>query len=137
MSALLEGSPMVKGKTALVTGSTSGIGLGIATRRAAEGANIVLNGFGDAAQIEALRKDLAAKNGVQVVYDGADMTKPDAIVAMMKKAIDNFGAVDVLVNNAGVQHVAPVDEFPVEKWDLISALNLSFGFTPRGSRCRR
>jgi 3-hydroxybutyrate dehydrogenase len=119
---------MVKGKTALVTGSTSGIGLGIATRLAADGANIVLNGFGDAGQIEALRKDLAAKNGVQVVYDGADMTKPDAITAMMKKAIDRFGAVDILVNNAGVQHVAPVDEFPVEKWDLIIALNLSSAF---------
>jgi len=119
---------MVKGKTALVTGSTSGIGLGIATRLAAEGANIVLNGFGDAAQIEALRKDLAAKNGVQVVYDGADMTKPDAIAAMMKKAIDRFGAIDILVNNAGVQHVAPVDEFPVDKWDLIIALNLSSAF---------
>jgi len=119
---------MVKGKTALVTGSTSGIGLGIATRLAADGANIVLNGFGDAAQIEALRKDLAAKNGVQVVYDGADMTKPDAIAAMMKRAIDKFGAVDILVNNAGVQHVAPVDEFPVDKWDLIIALNLSSAF---------
>ena len=119
---------MVKGKTALVTGSTSGIGLGIATRLAAEGAHIVLNGFGDAAQIEALRKDLAAKNGVQVVYDGADMTKPDAIAAMMKKAIDQFGAIDILVNNAGVQHVAPVDEFPVDKWDLIIALNLSSAF---------
>jgi 3-hydroxybutyrate dehydrogenase len=119
---------MVKGKTALVTGSTSGIGLGIATRLAAEGANIILNGFGDAAQIEALRKDLAAKNGVQVVYDGADMTKPDAIAAMMKKAIDKFGAIDILVNNAGVQHVAPVDEFPVDKWDLIIALNLSSAF---------
>ncbi|HZS67741.1 MAG TPA: 3-hydroxybutyrate dehydrogenase [Burkholderiales bacterium] len=119
---------MVKGKTALVTGSTSGIGLGIATRLAADGANIVLNGFGDAAQIEALRKDLAAKNGVQVVYDGADMTKPDAIAAMMKKAIDKFGAIDILVNNAGVQHVAPVDEFPVDKWDLIIALNLSSAF---------
>ena len=88
----------------------------------------MLNGFGDAAQIEALRKDLAAKNGVQVVYDGADMTKPDAIAAMMKKAIDKFGAVDILVNNAGVQHVAPVDEFPVDKWDLIIALNLSSAF---------
>jgi len=119
---------MVKGKTALVTGSTSGIGLGIATRLAADGANIVLNGFGDAAQIEALRKDLAAKNGVQVVYDGADMTKPDAVAAMMKRAIDKFGAVDILVNNAGVQHVAPVDEFPVDKWDLIIALNLSSAF---------
>src|SRR3954466_2799338 len=98
MSASLEGSPMVKGKTALVTGSTSGIGLGIATRLAADGANIVLNGFGDAGRLEAMRKELAAKNGVQVMSDGADMTKPDAIVAMMKKAIDKFGAVDILVN---------------------------------------
>ena len=119
---------MLKGKTALVTGSTSGIGQGIATRLAAEGANIVLNGFGDAAQIEALRKELAAKNGVEVAYDGADMTKPDAVAAMMKKAIDRFGAVDILVNNAGVQHVAPVDEFPVDKWDLVIALNLSSAF---------
>jgi len=119
---------MLKGKTALVTGSTSGIGLGIATRLAAEGANVVLNGFGDASQIESLRKDLARKNGVEVAYDAADMTKPEAIRAMVEKAAAKFGAVDILVNNAGIQHVAPVDEFPVEKWDAIIAINLSSAF---------
>jgi 3-hydroxybutyrate dehydrogenase len=119
---------MLKGKTALVTGSTSGIGLGIATRLAAEGANIVLNGFGDAAQIESLRKELAAKNKVGVIYDAADMTRPETIAAMVEKAVAKFGAVDVLVNNAGIQHVAPVDEFPVDKWDAIIAINLSSAF---------
>ena len=119
---------MLKGKTALVTGSTSGIGLGIAQRLAAEGANLVLNGFGDAAQIEALRKELAGKNGVKVIYDGADMSKPESIAAMMSKAIAEFGAVDVLVNNAGIQHVAPVDEFPPDKWDAIIAINLTSAF---------
>jgi len=119
---------MLKGKTALVTGSTSGIGLGIATRLAKDGANIVLNGFGDAAEIEALRKKLAAQCKVEVVYDGADMLKPETIAAMLRKAIERFGAVDVLVNNAGIQHVAPVDEFPVDKWDAIIAINLSSAF---------
>ena len=119
---------MLKGKTALVTGSTSGIGLGIATRFAAEGANLVLNGFGNAAEIEALRAKLAAQHKVTVVYDGADMTKPETIAEMVRKAIDRFGAVDVLVNNAGIQHVAPVDEFPVDKWDAIIAINLSSAF---------
>jgi 3-hydroxybutyrate dehydrogenase len=119
---------MLKGKTALVTGSTSGIGLGIATRLAAEGANIVLNGFGQAAAIEALRTELAAKPRVRVTYDRADMTKPESIAAMVKKAIAEFGAVDVLVNNAGIQHVAPVDEFPVAQWDAIIAINLSSAF---------
>ncbi len=119
---------MLKGKTALVTGSTSGIGLGIATRLAAEGANVVLNGFGDAREIESLRKNLAGKNNVEVLYDAADMTKPDAIRAMVEKAVARFGAVDILVNNAGIQHVAPVDEFPVDKWDAIIAINLSSAF---------
>jgi len=119
---------MLKGKTALVTGSTSGIGLGIAQRLAAEGANLVLNGFGDAGEIEALRAKLAAQHKITAIYDGADMSKPDAIAAMMRKAIERFGAVDVLVNNAGIQHVAPVDEFPVEKWDAIIAINLSSAF---------
>jgi len=119
---------MLKGKTALVTGSTSGIGLGIATRFAAEGANLVLNGFGDAAEIEALRARLAAQHKVTVLYDGADMQKPETIAAMLRKAIERFGAVDVLVNNAGIQHVAPVDEFPVDKWDAIIAINLSSAF---------
>jgi 3-hydroxybutyrate dehydrogenase len=119
---------MFKGKTALVTGSTSGIGLGIATRLAAEGANIILNGFGDAKEIEAIRKELTVKNGVAVVYDGADMSKGDAIAAMMKSAIAEFGAIDILINNAGIQHVAPVDDFPVAKWDAILAINLSAAF---------
>jgi 3-hydroxybutyrate dehydrogenase len=119
---------MLKGKTALVTGSTSGIGLGIAERLAAEGANIVLNGFGEASQIESLRKELAAKNKVEVLYDAADMTRPETIRAMVEKALARFGAVDILVNNAGIQHVAPVDEFPVEKWDAIIAINLSSAF---------
>ena len=118
----------IKGKTALVTGSTSGIGLGIASRLAAEGANIVLNGFGGAAEIERLRAQLAAAHGVSVIYDGADMTKPAAIAAMVGKAIAQFGAVDILVNNAGIQHVAPVDEFPLDKWDAIIAINLSSSF---------
>jgi 3-hydroxybutyrate dehydrogenase len=119
---------MLNGKTALVTGSTSGIGLGIATRLAAEGANIVLNGFGGAAEIERLRARLAAEHDVTVVYDGADMTKPDAIAEMLGQAIARFGAVDILVNNAGIQHVAPVDEFPLDKWDAIIAINLSSSF---------
>jgi len=119
---------MLKGKTALVTGSTSGIGLGIATRLAGEGANIVLNGFGEAGEIEALRAKLAAQHKVTVLYDGADMLKPETIAAMLRKAIERFGAVDVLVNNAGIQHVAPVDEFPVDKWDAIIAINLSSAF---------
>ena len=119
---------MLKGKTALVTGSTSGIGLGIAQRLAAEGASIVLNGFGEAADIEKLRRQIASQYGVKVAYDGADMTRPDSIAAMMQKAIAEFGAVDVLVNNAGIQHVAPVDEFPLDKWDAIIAINLSSAF---------
>jgi 3-hydroxybutyrate dehydrogenase len=119
---------MLKGKTALVTGSTSGIGLGIATRMAAEGANVVLNGFGEPRAIEGLRADLSSRYGVEVVYDAADMAKPDAIRAMVEKAAAKFGAVDVLVNNAGIQHVAPVDEFPLDKWDAIIAINLSSAF---------
>jgi 3-hydroxybutyrate dehydrogenase len=119
---------MFKGKTALVTGSTSGIGLGIAERLAAEGANIVLNGFGDVAEIERLRRDLAARHKVSVVYDAADMSKPEAIAAMVTNAVREFGAIDLLVNNAGIQHVAPVDDFPVAKWDAIIAINLSAAF---------
>jgi len=119
---------MLKGKTALVTGSTSGIGLGIAHELAAQGANIVLNGFGDAAEIESLRTALERTHGVTVRYDGADMSRGDAIEAMMRRALEEFGCVDVLVNNAGIQHVAPVDEFPVAKWDAILAINLSAAF---------
>ena len=119
---------MLKGRTALVTGSTSGIGLGIATRLAAEGANIVLNGFGERGEIERLIAQLKGEHQVQATYDAADMTKPAAIAAMLEKAIAQFGAVDVLVNNAGIQHVAPVDEFPLDKWDAIIAINLSSSF---------
>src|SRR5688500_14383212 len=118
---------MLKGKTALVTGSTSGIGLGIATRLAAEGANIVLNGFGERTEIERISAELK-KHGVSVAYHAADMTKPAEIAAMLGEAIAQFGAVDVLVNNAGIQHVAPVDEFPPDKWDAIIAINLSSSF---------
>ena len=119
---------MLKDKTALITGSTSGIGLGIATRLAAEGANVVLNGFGDPREIESLRKNLAGSTKVEVLYDNADMTRPETIRAMVEKAVARFGAVDILVNNAGIQHVAPVDEFPAEKWDAIIAINLSSAF---------
>ena len=119
---------MLKGKTALVTGSTSGIGLGIATAFAARGADIVLNGFGDPGEIHRLARDLAAEHGVVVHYDGADLTRQDAIEGMMSRAIGRFGAIDVLVNNAGMQHVAPVDEFPVDKWNAILALNLTASF---------
>jgi 3-hydroxybutyrate dehydrogenase len=117
-----------KGKTALVTGSTSGIGLGIAQRLAADGANIVLNGFGEAAEIERLRAGLAAEHRVSVVYDGADVSKPEAIAAMVANASREFGGIDLLINNAGIQHVAPVDDFPVAKWDAIIAINLSAAF---------
>ncbi|HET7778964.1 MAG TPA: 3-hydroxybutyrate dehydrogenase [Rudaea sp.] len=118
----------LKNKTALVTGSTSGIGLGIARAFAREGANVILNGFGDAAEIESLRAGIEHDFGVKARYDGADMSKPDAIEAMMKKAIAEFGGIDVLVNNAGIQHVAPVEEFPPAKWDAILAINLSAAF---------
>jgi 3-hydroxybutyrate dehydrogenase len=115
---------MLKGKTALVTGSTSGIGLGLAVALAKEGANIVLNGFGDA---EGPKAEIAAL-GVQVAYHGADMSKPQEIEAMMKFAADRFGRVDILVNNAGIQHVAPVEDFPPERWDAVIAINLSSAF---------
>jgi 3-hydroxybutyrate dehydrogenase len=119
---------MLQGKVALVTGSTSGIGLGIAGALAAQGAHIILNGFGDAAAIEATRAKLASTHGVRVHYDGADMSKAVAIEGLIGRIDAEFGGVDILVNNAGVQHVAPVDEFPVDKWDLILALNLSAAF---------
>lgn len=119
---------MLKGKTAVVTGSTSGIGLGIAEGFAKEGVNLVLNGFGDAAEIEAIRAGLASKFGIKVTYDGADMSKPDEIEAMMRKAAADFGGVDILVNNAGIQHVCPVEDFPTAKWDAIIAINLSSAF---------
>lgn len=119
---------MLKGKTAVVTGSTSGIGLGIAEGFAKEGVNLVLNGFGDATEIEAIRAGLASKFGIKVTYDGADMSKPEQIEAMMKKAAVDFGGVDILVNNAGIQHVCPVEDFPTAKWDAIIAINMSSAF---------
>jgi 3-hydroxybutyrate dehydrogenase len=121
-------SNTLKGKAALVTGSTSGIGLGIARALAAQGANIVFNGFGDAKEIEALQADINRQYDVKTAYHGADMSKPAEIEAMMKFAAEQFGAIDILVNNAGIQHVANVEDFPVEKWDAIIAINLSSAF---------
>jgi 3-hydroxybutyrate dehydrogenase len=118
----------LQGKTALVTGSTSGIGLGIAKALAAAGANIIINGFGDADAIEAERAALAVLNGGKAVYDGADLTKPDAIAKMFARADKDLGGVDILVNNAGMQFVAPIEDFPPEKWDMIIALNLTASF---------
>ncbi|MGV1682683.1 3-hydroxybutyrate dehydrogenase [Sphingopyxis sp. NJF-3] len=118
----------LKGKTALVTGSTSGIGLGIAKALAAHGANIIINGFGDADAIEAERKALEGVKGAKAAYDGADLTKPDAIGKMFARADKEMGGVDILVNNAGTQFVSPIEDFPPEKWDLILALNLSSAF---------
>lgn len=119
---------MLKGKTALVTGSTSGIGKAIATRLAADGANVILNGFGDAKEIEALRAGIERDHKVKAAFSGADLTKPEAIEAMMAEAAAQFGGVDILVNNAGTQFVSPIEDFPVAKWDLILALNLSSAF---------
>lgn len=116
------------GKSALVTGSTSGIGLAIARALAAEGANVMLNGFGDAAGIERTRLVLAAECGVEVRYSPADMTRPDEIAAMVRSAEEAFGSLDILCANAGIQHVSQVEDFPVEKWDAIIAINLSAAF---------
>ena len=119
---------MLNGKTALVTGSTSGIGLGIAKTLAAQGANIVLNGFGDVDGSRAAVLEAGKAHGVKVAYHGADMNRPEEIEDMMKYAAGQFGRVDILVNNAGIQHVAPVESFPPEKWDSIIAINLSSAF---------
>ncbi|MDP3425191.1 MAG: 3-hydroxybutyrate dehydrogenase [Burkholderiaceae bacterium] len=115
---------MLKNKTALVTGSTSGIGLGIAKALASQSANIMLNGFGD---VEGAKAEVAAL-GVQVGYHGADMSKPADIEAMMAAAAEQFGRVDILVNNAGIQYVAPIEQFPAERWDAIIAINLTSAF---------
>jgi 3-hydroxybutyrate dehydrogenase len=122
------GARPLEGKVALVTGSTSGIGLGIAERLASDGACVVLNGFGDRMEIERTRDRIAFDNGVQVAYSDADLSDPSAVSAMIAFARDAVGEIDILVNNAGIQHVAPVDEFPMAKWDAILAINLSSAF---------
>ena len=119
---------MLKNKNAIVTGSTSGIGMAIAYSFAKAGCNIMLNGFGDKAAIDAEMAAIATKFKVQVDYSPADMSKPDQIAAMVKQCETRFGSVDILVNNAGIQHTAPLDEFPDEKWDAILAINLSSAF---------
>jgi 3-hydroxybutyrate dehydrogenase len=119
---------MLKGKSALVTGSTSGIGLGIARALAAQGANVALNGFGDKAAIEKLRAGLEKEFGVKAVYSAADMSKPAEIADMVRTSEKTFGSLDVLVNNAGIQFVSPIEDFPIEKWDQIIAINLSAAF---------
>jgi len=119
---------MPEGCVAVVTGSTSGIGLGIAEALACEGIDIVLNGFGDAHEIEALRERLAEEAGVRVTYTGADMSQPAEVRGMITRATRELGHVDILVNNAGIQHTAPVHEFPAERWDAILAVNLSAAF---------
>ena len=118
----------LKGQAAIVTGSTSGIGQAMAHALAAEGVDILLNGFGDPAKIEADRAALEKSAGVRVLYHPADMTKPDQIADMVATAHRDFGRLDILLNNAGIQHVAPVEDFPAEKWDAIIAINLTSAF---------
>jgi 3-hydroxybutyrate dehydrogenase len=119
---------MLHGKTAIVTGSTSGIGQGIAEALAAQGCDIALNGFGDPAAIEQLRRDIADRHGVRVEYFAADMAKPSEIRGLVAAVVERFGSFDILVNNAGIQHVAPIEEFPEERWDAVIAINLSAAF---------
>ncbi len=119
---------MLNGKTAVVTGSTSGIGLGIANALAAQGAEVMINGFGDAAEIEKLRLGLERLSGARAFYHDADMSKPGEVAALVLDAERLFGKVDILVNNAGIQHVAPIEEFPAEKWDMVLAINLTSSF---------
>jgi 3-hydroxybutyrate dehydrogenase len=128
MSSTPSTGQSLSGKTALVTGSTSGIGLGIARALAAQGANIVFNGFGDAAEIAALLAATAREFGVRTDHHNADMSKAAEIEALFAHAAGHFGGIDVLVNNAGIQFVANVEEFPVEKWDAIIAINLTSAF---------
>lgn len=118
----------LQGKTALVTGSTSGIGLGIARALAQQGAHILLNGFGDADEIKALQTAMEKDFGIKTIYHAADMAKPAEITAMMQVASEKFGGADILVNNAGIQHVANIEDFPIDKWDAIIAINLSSAF---------
>src|SRR5947208_10718766 len=119
---------MAKAKAAVVTGSTSGIGLAIARALAREATNVMLNGFGDAGEIEKTRAEVERQCGVRALYSAADMSKPAEIAEMIRTAEQAFGGIDILVNNAGIQHVAPVEEFPIEKWDQIIAINLSSAF---------
>jgi 3-hydroxybutyrate dehydrogenase len=119
--------PLVK-RRALVTGSTSGIGLAIARALAGQGSDVVLNGFGQAEEIEKTRAAIESEFGVKALYDGADMTKPDEIAAMVKNAEEGLGGVDILVNNAGIQFVSPIEDFPIDKWNAILAINLSSAF---------
>ena len=119
---------MLKQKSAIVTGSTSGIGLGIARALAEQGADIMLNGFGNPQEIEFTRAELQRQFGVKVRYSGADMSKPDEVRALAELARAEFGKVDIVVNNAGIQHVAPIEDFPDEKWDAVLAINLSSAF---------
>ena len=119
---------MLRGKTAIVTGSTSGIGLGIASALAAEGCDVMLNGFGDSAAIEKSRAGLAEKHGVRVGYSAADMSKPAEIRELVADTVREFGAVDILANNAGIQHVAKIVDFPEERWDAVITINLSAAF---------
>ena len=118
----------LRGKSAVVTGSTSGIGLGIAQALAAQGANVLLNGFGEASQIEETRRSLADTHGIKAIYNGADAASAVAIKSMIAQATRELGGVDILVNNAGIQHTAPIPEFPTERWDAIIAINLSAAF---------
>jgi 3-hydroxybutyrate dehydrogenase len=119
--------PLVK-RRALVTGSTSGIGLAIARALAGQGADVVINGFGQADEIEKTRAAIEAEFGVKALYDGADMSKPEEIAAMVKHAEEGLGGVDILVNNAGIQFVSPIEDFPIDKWNAILAINLSSAF---------
>jgi 3-hydroxybutyrate dehydrogenase len=133
---------MLKGKTALITGSTSGIGLATARALAQDGANVILNGFGDKAEIEKQRAGIEKDFGVNARYSAADMTKPAEIAEMVRAGEKEFGALDVLVNNAGIQHVANIEDFPIEKWDAIIAINLSSSFhairaAVRGMKARK
>lgn len=119
---------MLKGQVAVVTGSTSGIGLAIARALAEQGANVMLNGFGDAAEIEKVRAALEKDFGVKALFNGADLSKGDAVRGLVQQAVDQWGRIDVLVNNAGIQYTALIEDFPVERWDAIIALNLSAVF---------
>jgi 3-hydroxybutyrate dehydrogenase len=129
-TTMMTGQPVghLMGKVSIVTGSTSGIGLGIARALAAAGSDVILNGFGRPDEIARAQQEISTAFGVSALYAPADMTKPETISAMIEMALDRFGRIDVLVNNAGIQHVAPIDQFPVEKWDAILSINLSSAF---------